>query len=104
MTKCDDGKVRYTMKRVIRGKPDLVMTGLELVEKLAVLLPPPRVNLVRYHGVFVRCTARTSFVMSSADPLARPRVRGLAPSRFQSTRRRALWNTRGQAVVVASGL
>jgi hypothetical protein len=40
------------MKRVIRGKQDLVMTGLELVEKLAVLIPPPRVNLVRYHGVF----------------------------------------------------
>ena len=60
MTKCDDGKVRYTMKRVIRGKPDLVMTGLELVEKLAVLVPPPRVNLVRYHGVFVRCTARVA--------------------------------------------
>ena len=28
------------------------MTSLELVEKLAVLVPPPRVNLVRYHGVF----------------------------------------------------
>ena len=52
LTRCDDGKVRYTMKRVIRGKQDLVMTGLELVEKLAVLVPPPRVNLVRYHGVF----------------------------------------------------
>ena len=52
LTKAADGKVRYTMKRVIRGKQDLVITGLELVEKLAVLIPPPRVNLVRYHGVF----------------------------------------------------
>ena len=52
LTKGDDDKVRYTMKRVIGGKQDLVMTGLELVEKLAVLVPPSRVNLVRYHGVF----------------------------------------------------
>ena len=27
LTKCDDGKVRYTMKRVIRGKQELVLTG-----------------------------------------------------------------------------
>ena len=26
---------------------------------------------------------------------------GLSPSRFQSTRRRALWNTQGQVVVAA---
>ena len=62
LTRCDDGKVRYTMKRVIRGKQDLVMTGLELVEKLAVLVPPPRVNLVRYHGCSrpARSCARSS--------------------------------------------
>ena len=28
------------------------MTGVELIEKLAVLIPPPRVNLVRFLGVF----------------------------------------------------
>jgi hypothetical protein len=28
-----------------------VLSPLELLEKLAALVPPPRVNLVRYHGV-----------------------------------------------------
>ena len=63
LSKAADGKVRYTMKRVIRGKQDLVMTGLELVEKLAVLVPPPRVNLVRYHGVFAPGSKLRSMVV-----------------------------------------
>ena len=29
----------------------LVLSPLELIEKLAALVPPPRLNLVRYHGV-----------------------------------------------------
>jgi hypothetical protein len=29
----------------------LVLSPQELLEKLAVLVPPPRLNLVRYHGV-----------------------------------------------------
>ena len=52
LTKDCDGKVRYRMKRTIGGRDELVMTGVELIEKLAVLIPPPRVNLVRFFGVF----------------------------------------------------
>ena len=49
----DGGDVyRYRMKRTIRGRDELVLTGKELVKKLAVLVPPPRVHLVRFHGVF----------------------------------------------------
>ena len=49
----DGGDVyRYRMKRTVRGRDELVMTGKELVRKLAVLVPPPRVHLVRFHGVF----------------------------------------------------
>ena len=39
------------------------MTSLELVEKLAVLVPPPRVNLVRYHGVFAPGSKLRSMVV-----------------------------------------
>jgi len=70
LTKGDDGKIRYTMKRVIRGKQDLVMTGLELVEKLAVLVPPPRVNLVRYHGVFAPGSKLRSMVVPGGVAVA----------------------------------
>lgn len=52
LTRDDAGKFRYRMKRRVRGKDELVLTGLELVEKLAVLVPPPRIHLVRFHGVF----------------------------------------------------
>ena len=33
------------------GTCQLVLSPQELLEKLAVLVPPPRLNLVRYHGV-----------------------------------------------------
>jgi hypothetical protein len=42
---------RYRMKRTVRGRDELVLMGKELVKKLAVLIPPPRVHLVRFHGV-----------------------------------------------------
>jgi hypothetical protein len=52
LTRDDDGRYRYRMKRTVRGRAELVMSGLELVQKLAVLIPPPRIHLVRFHGVF----------------------------------------------------
>ncbi len=33
------------------GTSHLILTPHELLEKLAALVPPPRVNLIRYHGV-----------------------------------------------------
>lgn len=49
----DGGNVyRYRTKRTVRGRDELVLTGKELVKKLAVLVPPPQVHLGRFHGVF----------------------------------------------------
>lgn len=33
------------------GTTHLVMTPLEFMQKLAALVPRPRLNLIRYHGV-----------------------------------------------------
>ena len=33
------------------GTTHLLLSPLELIEKLAALIPPPRLNLVRYHGI-----------------------------------------------------
>jgi hypothetical protein len=33
------------------GTTHLLLSPLELIEKLAALVPPPRLNLVRYHGL-----------------------------------------------------
>ncbi len=45
------------------GTTSLVLSPTELIEKLAALVPPPRLNLVRYHGV-----------LASACHLERPRL------------------------------
>jgi hypothetical protein len=48
----DDGRFLYRLKRRWRdGTTHMVFEPLELIEKLAALVPPPRINLVRYHGV-----------------------------------------------------
>ncbi|MBF5043284.1 MULTISPECIES: transposase [Myxococcaceae] len=48
-----DGRIAYRMKRVLPGgRTHLHFTGLELLRKLTALVPPPRSNLVRFHGVF----------------------------------------------------
>jgi hypothetical protein len=36
---------------VAGGTTHLILSPHELLEKLAALVPPPRINLVRYHGV-----------------------------------------------------
>jgi hypothetical protein len=47
-----DGRLLYRLKRHWRnGTTHMVFEPLELIEKLAALVPPPRFNLVRYHGI-----------------------------------------------------
>jgi len=47
-----DGRVSYHMKRPLPdGRTHLVLTGMELLRKLAPLIPPPRFHLQRFHGV-----------------------------------------------------
>ena len=47
-----NGDVTLKLKSPYRdGTTHLVMTGLEFMQKLAALVPRPRLNLIRYHGV-----------------------------------------------------
>jgi len=47
-----DGRVGLTLARPwADGTRALVFTGVEFLEKLAVLIPKPRVNLLLYHGI-----------------------------------------------------
>jgi hypothetical protein len=46
-----DGRLLYRLKRRWRdGTTHVIYEPLELIEKLAALVPPPRFNLVRYSG------------------------------------------------------
>jgi hypothetical protein len=47
------------------GRTHVVFEPLELLEKLAALIPPPRFNLVRYHGVLAPGARRRAEVVPS---------------------------------------
>ena len=47
-----DGRILYHLRHRWRnGATDVIFDPLDLIGKLAALVPPPRFNLVRYHGV-----------------------------------------------------
>jgi hypothetical protein len=50
--RAEDGRIRYRMKRPLPdGTTHLLFTGLELLRRVASLVPPLRTNLTRFHGV-----------------------------------------------------
>jgi hypothetical protein len=54
------GKVRFTLKTPYRDgttgdrRSHVIFEPLDFIARLAALVPKPRVNLTRFHGVFVR--------------------------------------------------
>ena len=47
------GQVRYTLKTPYRdGTTHIVLEPLDLMARLAALVPPQRMHLTRFHGVF----------------------------------------------------
>jgi hypothetical protein len=53
LRRANDGRYHYKMKRTLRdGTRWLVLDGVELLQRIATLVPPKRQNLTRYHGVF----------------------------------------------------
>lgn len=47
------GQVRYALKTPYRdGTTHIVLEPLDLMARLAALVPPPRMQLTRFHGVF----------------------------------------------------
>jgi hypothetical protein len=90
LSELPDGRFAYDMKRALPdGRRQLVMTGVELLEKLVPLIPPAYANLTRFHGVFAPTSrlrdkvvprpaprARTHFCSSGNTPLFRLAPRG----------------------------
>jgi len=66
-----DGRVSLKLKRAwSNGTTHIVLTAQELVEKLAALVPPPRVNQVRYYGVFAPRSKMRDLILPKVDPAA----------------------------------
>jgi len=48
-----DGNIRYKLKTPYRnGTTHVILEPMDLMARLAALVPRPRVNLIRFHGVF----------------------------------------------------
>ena len=64
------GRLSYELKHPLDdGTTHLLFEPLELLEKLAVLVPPPREHLVAYHGVLAPCASlRAQVVPTEPDP------------------------------------
>jgi hypothetical protein len=50
------------------GTSHLLLSEMELLEKLAALVPPPKTNLVTYHGVLAPAAKWRKDVVPSPDP------------------------------------
>jgi hypothetical protein len=63
------GEVALQLKTPYRdGTTHLVMTPLEFLQRLAALVPRPRLHLIRFHGVLApNATLRSQIVPSEAD-------------------------------------
>jgi hypothetical protein len=82
-----DGRFAYDMKRALPdGRRKLVMTGVELLEKLVPLIPPTYANLTRFHGVFAPTSRLRTQVVPR--PTTTPRAGGHPRSSLEPSRRR----------------
>jgi len=80
------GQVRYTLKTPYRdGTTHIVLEPLDLMARLAALVPTPRMHLTRYHGVF----APHSNYRAAVTPAQRGRSSLRRYCRTWSVRRRS---------------
>ncbi|MCC6848742.1 MAG: transposase [Deltaproteobacteria bacterium] len=75
-----DGRVGLTLAHPwADGTSVLVFGGVEFLEKLAVLIPKPRVNLVLYHGILGARARRRAAAVAQVVPPEATRPTSVAP-------------------------
>jgi hypothetical protein len=63
-----DGRIRYRLRRAFHdGTRAILFDPLTFIEKLCALVPPPRANLVTYHGVLAPNAAWRSQVVPRTE-------------------------------------
>jgi hypothetical protein len=73
LSRLPDGRLLYRLKRRWRdGTSHVTFAPIELVEKLAALVPPPRFNRVRYHGVLAPSAAWRALVIPESETCDSP--------------------------------
>ena len=61
-----DGRIAYALKSPRRGATHRVLTPVELLARIAALVPPPRHPFLRYHGVLAPASKWRGLVVPSA--------------------------------------
>jgi hypothetical protein len=76
------GQVRYRMKTPYRdGTTHIVLEPVDFIARLAALVPPPRVHLTRFHGVFAAHAAlRAAITPGGRGTRARKRADAQSPT------------------------
>ena len=66
-TELSDGRIAYAVRHPLGpGKTHRVMTPVELLARLAALVPPPRYPLLRYFGVLAANSPWRPFIVAAA--------------------------------------
>ena len=87
LSRMEDGRLCYKLKRAWRdGTSAVALTATEFVERLMALIPPPWVNLTKYHGIFApRHRWRARVVRDRAS------VRAEVAARLEEETRDGVW-------------
>jgi hypothetical protein len=75
-----DGRIAYLLKVPRKGRTHWIMAPMELMARLAALIPRPKIPLVRYHGVFASRSSWRPLVTPKPPPGAKPKPCAAAPS------------------------
>ena len=71
LSEAPDGRIVYRLRHRWRdGTTHVVFDPLDLVARLAALVPPPRANLVRYFGILAPCASWRDVVVRDRDELS----------------------------------
>jgi hypothetical protein len=69
LSELPDGRFAWDIKRPLPdGRSRIVMTGVELIERIVPLIPPVYANLTRFHGVFAPTSRLRAKVVPRPEP------------------------------------
>lgn len=86
-----EGKVRYELKTPYKdGTTHVIFEPLDFIARLAALVPKPRVNLTRSHGVFAPNSQYRSTVTSDKDKKGKAKAKEGVSIRTEGERRAAM--------------
>jgi hypothetical protein len=92
-----DGRIAYSLKVPRKGRTHRVMTPMEFMARLAALIPPPKIPLVRYHGVFASRSSWRPLVTPKPPPGAKPKPCAALPAAATRATTPGVVRRRGQA-------